>query len=108
MDAGRLDRRITILRATTSANGFNEPVETWSDFATVWAAAAPVMDGEKWAAGQTLATQSIRFTVRWSYAASTITPTDRVRYDGRVYDINGVKDMGRNEFRELTATARAE
>lgn len=108
MDAGRLDARVTILRATSAPNAFNEPVETWSALATVWAEARPVSDGERWAAGQTLADQTIRFTVRWSSTAATITPKDRLSHGGRTYDIAGVKNIGRNALREITATARAE
>lgn len=108
MDAGRFDGRVAILRATTAVNAFNEPVPTWSTLATVWADARPVSDGERWSAGQTLADQVIRFTVRWSTLSASITPKDRLLFQGRTYDIQGVKSVGRNSMREITATARAE
>jgi SPP1 family predicted phage head-tail adaptor len=108
MDAGRLDSRVAILRATSAPNAMNEPVESWSTLATVWADARPVSDGERWAAGQTLANQIIRFTVRWSTMAASLTPKDRLIYQARTYDIQGIKDVGRNAMREITAAARAE
>lgn len=108
MDAGRLDVRIVIQRATSTQNAFNEAVETWSTLATVWADARPVSDGERLASGQTLADQVVRFTVRWSTMAASITPKDRLQYGGRTYDIQGIKSLGRNALREITATARAE
>ena len=108
MDAGKLDTRIAIRRATVTADAFNEPAETWATLATVFAYAMPIMDGERWQAGQTIAQQSYRFTIRWSLGVSDVNPRDRIIYDGREYDISGVKDIGRNEFREITATARAE
>lgn len=108
MDAGRLDVRIVILRATSTPNAMNEAVETWNTLATVWASKTPVMDGEKWAAGQTLADATVRFTIRWSSAVADVNPRDRISYDGRTWDIQGVKDMGRDAYREITATARAE
>jgi SPP1 family predicted phage head-tail adaptor len=108
MDAGALDARVAILRATSTPNALNEPVDTWSTLATVWADARPVSDGERWAAGQTLADQAVRFTVRWSTMAASITPKDRLLYQGRTYDIQGIKNLGRNSLREITATARAE
>lgn len=108
MDAGGLDTRIAIRRATVTADAFNEPAETWATLATVFAAAAPVMDGERLAAGQTIAQQQYRFTIRWSLGVSDVNPRDRVIYDGREYDIAGVKDLERNRWREITATARAE
>jgi len=108
MDAGVLYGRVAVLRATSTPNGFNEGVDTWNTLATVWTDARPVSDGERWSAGQTLANQVIRFTIRWSTLAASITPKDRLQYQGRTYDIQGVKNLGRNSMREITATARAE
>lgn len=108
MQAGRLADRIAIRRATVASNGFNEPVETWATLTTVWASAAPVMDGERWQAGQTIAQQSYRFTIRWSSVVANVNPRDRILFRGREYDIAGVKDTVRNTWREITATARAE
>jgi SPP1 family predicted phage head-tail adaptor len=108
MHAGQLDRRITILRATVAADAFNEQVQTWEDIATVWAHAAPVMDAEKQRAGETLASKSYRFTIRYSSDVADVDPRDRVTFDGRTYDVQGVKQIGRREGLEITATARAE
>lgn len=108
MDPGRLDRRISILRATTAADAYNEPIATWATLATVWAKAAPVMDAERQRAGETLAAKAYRFTVRFSYDVYDVDPRDRVTFDGRTYDIAGVKELGRREYLEITATARAE
>lgn len=103
-----LDRRITLRRATTTVNGFNEPVYTWADLATVWASVQPVNDSERLRAGETLALKQIRFTIRYSSTAATVDPRDRLTFDGREYDINGVKEVGRRMFLEITATARAD
>ena len=108
MDAGRLDRRIVIQRATTSADAFNQPLETFAALATVWAAAVPVSDGERMKAGQTLAGKMTRFTIRYSSEVADVDPRDRIVFDGRTYDIAGVKELGRREGLEITATARAE
>lgn len=108
MDAGRLDRRITLKRATSTANAFNEAVETWSSLATVWASVVPISDSERMRAGETLAAKKSRFTIRWSSTVADVDPRDRLTFDGRDYDINGVKEVGRREYLEITATARAE
>lgn len=109
MDAGRLDRQVTLRRASAaSSNGFNEPVAIWSDLATVRAGFAPVSDGERLRAGETLANMQCRFTVRWSATTAGVDPRDRLIFDGREFDINGVKETGRRDFIEITATARAE
>jgi SPP1 family predicted phage head-tail adaptor len=108
MQAGRLDTRIIITRATTSVDEFNTPVETFGEIACVWAHAEPVRDGERMQAGQTIANKAYRFTIRYSSDVSDVDPRDRITFDGRDYDINGVKQIGRREGLEITATARAE
>jgi SPP1 family predicted phage head-tail adaptor len=108
MDAGRLDARIVITRASGSPDGFNEPGQTWGTLATVWCKTVPVSDGERWQAGQTLANETIRFTIRWAAWVADVNPRDRIQYEGRTFDIQGVKDLGRREYREITAIARAE
>ena len=108
MDAGRLDRRIALRRATVTANAFNDPVETWATLATVWANVAPVSDGERLRAGETLASKLNRFTIRYSATAATIDPRDRILYEGRDWDIHAVKELDRREMLEITAAARAE
>lgn len=108
MDAGRLDRRIALKRRKTGTNGFGEPLDEWSTLVTVWAHVAPVSDGERWRAGETLASKLCRFTIRWSPSAAVLDPRDQVEYDGRTWDIHGVKELGRREMLEITAAARAE
>ena len=109
MDAGRLDRRVALRRATGgSVNDMNEPVEVWTTLATVWANVKPVSDGERLRAGETLAQMQSRFTIRYSTTTANVDPRDRLIYGGREYDINGVKFEGRNNLIEITATARAE
>jgi SPP1 family predicted phage head-tail adaptor len=106
--AGELYRKISIRRASLAANAFNEQVATWVVIAEVRAKVTPVQDGERLRAGETLASRMSRFIVRWSKLTRTIDPTDRVMFEGREYDINGVKEIGRREGIEITATARAE
>lgn len=108
MDAGRLDRRIVLKRRKSGSNGFGEPVDEWAVLSTVWANVAPVSDGERWRAGETLASKLCRFTIRWAARVSVLDPRDQIDYDGRTWDIQGVKEMGRREFLEITAAARAE
>jgi SPP1 family predicted phage head-tail adaptor len=107
--SGSLDCRITIRRASVaSSNGFNEPVETWTDLATVWAMRRDASAGESYRALEVGAQISARFTVRWSAMAATIDPRDRVRFEGREYNITAVRNSGRRRWREIDAVARAE
>lgn len=108
MDAGRLDRRVTLVRRKSGTNAFGEPVDEWDALATVWANVTPVSDGERVRAGETLSSKLSRFIIRWSSTVSTVDPKDRINYDGSVWDIQGVKEIGRREMIELTASARGE
>lgn len=108
MEPGKLDRRILLQRYGISYNADNEPIEGFTDLATVWASVQYASDGEKARAGAVAATVSVRFQIRWSTAVSTVNPKDRVAYDGKVFDIVGVKELGRREGLEISAAAPAD
>lgn len=107
--SGKRDRRITILRASHARNAMNEKVAVWTPLGVPrWAAFTPVSDGERFRAGETLAQQKARFTILYCAEMASVDPRDRVQFDGHVWDINGVKEVGRRQELEITATARAE
>ncbi|MBM3545281.1 MAG: head-tail adaptor protein [Alphaproteobacteria bacterium] len=108
LQAGDLDRRITIERCTEMRDAFNNPVKTWGPLATVWASRADVSDSERSAAQEIGAEITTRFRIRWSRALSDVDPRDRVRFDGRLYGIAAVKEIGRREGLEITASARSD
>ena len=108
MDAGRLDRLITLRRIAAGVNGYGEPTRDLQDLAEVRAKVEPVSDGERMRAGESLSEQKFRFVVRYSSQVSGVDTRDFVQFDGRLYDINGIKPLGRRKHLEITATARAE
>jgi SPP1 family predicted phage head-tail adaptor len=108
MRAGDLDRRIVLQRATFAPNGFNEPVATWSDLITVWGTVYQVTDVEQFRAQEIGAEATTRITIRYSSEVADLGPTDRVAFGGREYNITGVRELGRREWLEIRAVARAE
>jgi SPP1 family predicted phage head-tail adaptor len=108
MQAGKLDRKITLQRSTETRDEYNEPVKTWATLATRSASYEPLSDGEKFSASETAAEASARFVIRWSSAVATLNPRDRLLYEGDTWEILRVKEMGRREGLEITAGARAE
>lgn len=106
MRAGNLDRRIVIERATVSHDQFNAPVEVWGTLATVWASKTDVKDGERMRADAVSSEITTRFRIRYSTTVADVSPKDRVQFDGRIYDIVAVKEIGRREGIEITASAR--
>lgn len=109
--AGKRDRRVKIERFTTTQNGLGEEIETWSELETVWANVKPISDGERIDAQQVNASITTRFTILYSSDVSDLSPKDRIEYpvgSGTYYDIFGVKELGRREGFEITATAPAD
>jgi len=104
--AGRLDRRITLQQATITYDALNNPAQTWSTLATVWASKMDIRDSERVAAQEVGADITTRFQIRYSDAVSDINPKDRLTFDGRTYEIVNVKEIGRREGLEISAVAR--
>ncbi|MGE4339153.1 MAG: phage head closure protein [Pigmentiphaga sp.] len=100
---------ISLFRAVEGEpNSFNEANQQWRCFATVSAAVKPISDGERWRAAQVAADITTRFRIRYSKQVADLDPRDRIRFDGREYDIIGVKEIGRRQGLEITACARGE
>lgn len=108
MRAGRLDRRITLQRATSTKNGFNEDVETWIDIGQRRASAMPVSDGERVRAQEVGSVISMRFQIRYSSDVAALSARDRLIYNGESYNITAVKELGRREGLEITAATRSD
>jgi SPP1 family predicted phage head-tail adaptor len=108
MRAGRLDRRIAIQRLAVSYSASGDPVETWSTLATRWAYAAPVSGDERFSDPQLVAKQQNEFGVRYSADIADLSPLDRISYEGSVWDILSVSEIGRREGLKVIAVRRAD
>lgn len=105
MLAGSLDRRVTILRHDADAtNDLGEPVESWTASDQVWASKSDVSDAERVKAMGVGSKLSTRFVVRSASLTRSITTQDRLRYDGRDYEITGLKEIGRRVGIEISAS----
>lgn len=111
LQAGDLDRRIRIERATLSVGGdYNEPQELWVMVVTVWAKRHDASAAEAYRAQEVGAQISTRFTVRYSSIVDTLTPKDRIVFDGKIFNITAIREPTgtRNQWREIDAVARAD
>jgi len=107
MHAGELDHVITIQRAVTTPNAYNEPVLTFTAYATLRAKRTDASTGEQTRAAQVGAQISTWFMVRYSPESVTINPKDRLQIEGGLtYEITGVREVERNRWLEISAVAR--
>lgn len=108
MSAGKLDRRITIMRKERTPDGAGGTTIELVPIGTIWANRSDIKDGEKYAAGLTSSDLTSRFTVRSSAFSRGITPIDEIKHAGLLFNVTGTKESaeGRLNYIELTATAR--
>lgn len=110
MTAGKRDRLITLKKAGASGgtDPYGNPIPGDPVEVPVWARYTPVSDRERLAAKEVSAEITARFVVPYNAALADFSPTWWLTYDGRDYDISGVKELGRNKEFEITANTRAE
>ncbi len=108
MDAGALDRRVTILRAVATDDGFATVLAAPAPIGTVSASKQDMSDAERFRAGLVSASMTTRFRVRSTAFTRSIRPADLLRCAGMDYDIIGIKEVGRLDGLEITATAKSD
>jgi SPP1 family predicted phage head-tail adaptor len=97
------DRLISIVRDVESGrNAFNEAVTAPQTVATVRAAKRGVSAREFLSAERVAAEERATFNIRWR---GDLLPTDRVVCDGRTFNIEGFREIGRRRELEIQATA---
>lgn len=104
MQAGPLDRRITIQTHTDTRDGAGEPVPAWTTLATVWANVLHLRGTEPFEGQQFNAQRVTVFTIRYR---DDVDETMQVSFDGQTYDIEGISELGRRDGLELTTRVLA-
>jgi SPP1 family predicted phage head-tail adaptor len=106
--AGKLDRIVTFQRAVVSYNAFNEQIETWELLVKVSGGKRDASSSEGFRAQEVGAQLTTRFMVRRVPALADLNPRDRVIFDGKIYNITGVREPAdtRNAWLELDAVVR--
>ena len=98
---GPMNRRVEIQEATETQDETGEPVEVWATTRTVRAARKDVRGWERFRSDQEIAARTSVFTMRWF---SGLTTEMRLSHDGMIWDIEGLAELGRRQFHEVTAT----
>ena len=98
-----LNRVIEIQTLTTAPDRFGSPVETWTTLDTVWANARdwkPPAEDFLEDASIDIATRYAIFRIRWR---DDFDETARVLWDGVVWNVRGLAEVGRAMFLEIAA-----
>ncbi len=100
--AGTLNRRITIQKRDTGRDAAGQPVDTWSDYVTVWAnIKAPTGMGAIRDMQGDLSASIARYSIRIRYRTD-LDASMRVVYGSQVFDIKGVlPDHADHEYTDL-------
>lgn len=111
---GDLNKRITFQTYTTTENDLGDTIKSWIDFKTVWANVTNLYGREYYAAMQTQAEKTVKFTIRYlkdldsknnEYGLDT-TKVFRIQFSNSNYDIKFIDNIKyNNEFMEIQAVA---
>lgn len=103
MNAGQMDRQVTIQTYTTTLDDWNHPTKAWADLATVWASKVDKRETEQNELHQLVAITRTVWTIRYR---NDIDTTARIVYNSKYYDIRGIKELGRREGLQITTELR--
>lgn len=88
--SGRLNCRIIVEQATETPDGVNDPVRTWSTYATRWASVEPLNGREFFAAKQEQSEITTRIRMRYDTITRAITAKMRIVYENRIFEIDTI------------------
>ena len=103
IEAGTLDRRITIQQATEERDADGQIVQTWTDWARPWAHVSPIGWRELLQAEAVEADRTTQFTIHWRPG---VTRAMRIVFDGEPYAIRSIVETGYRQGLEVTAQAQ--
>jgi head-tail adaptor len=107
LEAGRLDRLVTIVTPTYTTNSLNEQIEGTPTEKQRWASMKPGPGTERFQNAETAAQAPMRFVFR--FEQDLLEVNGRIEADDdRTYEILWWAEIGRREGIEALAVARAE
>lgn len=104
MNSGKLRHRIEIQQKTATQDTFGAPVDTWAEFATVWAEIKPASSTDRVAFNQATAPETTH-KVNIRYLAG-VTSDMRVMFGSRVFEITAPPLNWDERNKELTLMCR--
>lgn len=103
LPAGKRDRLVTIELKTIAQDEFGQEIETWASWRPVWMGKRDIKANERIRANQVLAEEAVVWDSEW---VKDLNASDyRLNYEGQVYDIKGIAEVGRREGWEIISMA---
>lgn len=105
LNAGQLNRRIQVRRATMTLDNLGRTQYEWADHGSpIFAQRRDVSDAERISAGAWENKLVTRFVIRATSFGQGITRSDRLVHEGITYAISGIKEVPPGKaFLEITA-----
>lgn len=101
MNIGKLDRKITFRQATQTTSGFGDNIETFTDFATVWASRKIATLDERYLSNKLAITEAYIYVTRYVEGVDT----NMILVDNDIeYNIVAVDDVHRRTYLEVRVT----
>lgn len=108
MSNRRYDRRVTVQVRTRTQDATGQEVETWPASFRRWMRKRDVRATERYTAEQLVAEVDTVFTGRYLPCDEIRPDTHRLLYRGRIYEILGRTELGRQDDLEFACAARGE
>ncbi len=104
MNFGKMDRKVTIQKRSTTQNSKGEGIESWSDLTTVWAMKIERGGRDSFKAGVEESQRNTDFIMRYR---SDVTADNLIIFEGQVYDIvRPPREIGRRAGLEISCLRR--
>ena len=98
MDAGKLDRRVLLLRKVSTRDQYGGASVDWQIIATVWARKLSSKGREFYSAGRTLSGNEVGIQIRHTPTVAGLTQLDVFELEGKRYNIASVDEVGRRDY----------
>lgn len=105
--AGQLRYRIELWRYTTTTDPLGGEIKAWAFLKKRWADMTSGTGRERREAAQEVSSIAATFSIRRDSLTRTLTPADRLRYDGADWDIASIVPSRKYDaVLDITATRR--
>lgn len=94
---GRLDKRITIQRRSSTKDSYGQEIDSWTTIAQVWAQVKPMGGRERMRTAAMVVESILTHTVTVRYSDSLMPPLEadawRILYGSRILNISSSRDV---------------